>query len=147
MAMKKINIILILIIAAGATFYFIQQQSLDSENKSVIINDHKFTVEIANDSRERAMGLSGRENLCESCGMLFEFPESGKYSFWMQGMMFSLDIIWILDNRIVHIERDIHPDFQESLSPEVEADKVLEINAGKSDEFGIKVGDRILLHN
>lgn len=121
------------------------QRSLVSENRgrSVSINGHKFTVEIADDAKERAKGLGEREKLCDFCGMLFEFSEKEKYSFWMKGMKFPLDIIWISDDRIVYVTKNISSSFKGSINPGIEANRVLEINAGLADEYGIKEGDRI----
>ena len=59
-------------------------------------------------------------------------------------MLFALDIIWIASGKIVHIEKNIKPDLVGTLFPLEKADMVLEINAGKSDEFDIEVGDSIL---
>jgi uncharacterized protein len=75
--------------------------------------------------------------------MLFEFPEKGKRGFWMKGMKFNLDIVWLDDSKIVHIAKNVSCDSKEIIIPEVEADKVLEINAGMADGLGIKAGDEI----
>ena len=57
-------------------------------------------------------------------------------------MRFPLDIIWILDGKIVHIEKNVSEKFSGTLSPQVDADSVLEINAGIVDKIGIKISDK-----
>jgi uncharacterized membrane protein (UPF0127 family) len=75
--------------------------------------------------------------------MLFEFSQSGRYSFWMNDMRFPLDIIWIANGKIAHIEKNVSEKFAGTLIPLSDADRVLEINSGIADKLGVKVGDMI----
>lgn len=112
----------------------------------VAIGEKIIEVEIADTLKKRRQGLSGREKLKENQGMLFVFPKKDYYSFWMKEMKFPIDIIWINDERIVDIVSRASPDeFQlfktyESKKP---ANFVLEINAGFSEIFNIKINDRV----
>lgn len=128
---------------ALVVFYAYEQKIIFSEKKNdkVIINGHAFSVEIADSDQERKSGLGQKKNLCSDCGMLFEFPSSGRYNFWMKDMRFPLDIIWISNNKIVWLEKNVPAEYDQTLSPQVEAQQVLEINAGKVDEFRISLGD------
>lgn len=110
---------------------------------SMTIGNHRMYPEIVSSRKSLEKGLGGRNALCSSCGMLFEFQRAGKYAFWMKNMKFPLDIIWIFQGKIVHIEKNIQPDFVGTLAPLEEADEVLEINAGNVDGLGIKIGDTI----
>ena len=65
-----------------------------------------------------------------------------QYSFWMKDMRFPLDIIWIKNGEVVHVEKNVLENFSGILSPQVDADSVLEINAGNVDKLDIKIGDR-----
>ncbi len=112
-------------------------------SKKIAIKDEPFKVEMAVTDAERMRGLSGRKSLCQKCSMLFIFEKPGNYSFWMKDMLFPLDIIWILDDRIVHIAKDVSPEFKGSIRPENIADKVLEINADLSDKYGLEIGDEV----
>jgi uncharacterized membrane protein (UPF0127 family) len=115
-----------------------------SETKEIKIGENIFQTEIAASAVERRQGLSGREELCENCAMLFLFNEKGWHSFWMKEMKFDLDILWIDKNEIVHIAKNVsRKKEREIIKPNYEADKVLEINAGLADKLGIKTGDRI----
>ena len=105
-------------------------------------------VEIADDPIERGKGFSGREGLQEGWGMLFIFEEPGRYSFWMYGMLFPLDIIWIdMGLRIVHLVENVPPcvNVCEVYEPASEALYVLEVNAGFVGKYGVKVGDTVEL--
>ncbi len=59
--------------------------------------NHILHVLVADSKEERIQGLSYREQIPLD-GMLFIFPSSKKYAFWMKGMSFPLDIIWINEN-------------------------------------------------
>ena len=107
--------------------------------KSVFIGKKIFKAEVVESEHKMQKGLGGRDKLCENCGMLFSFPKDGKYAFWMKDMQFSLDILWILDHKIVHIEKNVQPSFEGILSPVEDADNVLEINAGIIDKAGLNV--------
>lgn len=114
------------------------------------INGHKFKVEVADSQSERNKGLSGREKLASDEGMLFVFDRVDKYPFWMKGLNFPLDFIWISGDKVVDILPNISPPSpgqpDESLiiyQPRVEIDKVLEINGGTAEKLGIKIGDSV----
>jgi uncharacterized membrane protein (UPF0127 family) len=118
----------------------------NSNLKTIKINDTKINIEEAKTPAEKSQGLSDRSSLPANQGMLFYFDTLGNYSFWMKGMNFPLDFIWISGNEIVEINEDIKPsDYQppKSLIPKNEVDKVLEVNAGFSKKNNIKIGDKV----
>ena len=97
--------------------------------------------------------MSGREKLASDEGMLFIFEEVDKYPFWMKGLNFPLDFIWINGDKVVDILPNISPpspgQSDESLTiyqPRVEIEKVLEINGGTAEKLGIKIGDSVKLN-
>ncbi len=113
---------------------------------SVVIDDVKIKVEIADDAAEMAQGLSDRKSLGENHGMLFVFDKPGTPAFWMKDMNFPLDIIWIQGDTIVDIAPNLPPlagDFVSTYSPRVPANYVLEVNAGFAEKHGIKIGDEV----
>ena len=118
----------------------------------VSINDTKIKVDIADTKEKRTKGLGGREKLASDEGMLFVFERQDKYPFWMKGLKFPLDFIWIRDDSVVDIIQNAQiPDegaSDESLPiylPREPIDKVLEVNTGVVDILKIKVGDTIKL--
>jgi len=95
--------------------------------KLIEINGQKFKVETARTLEEKFLGLGQRKDIKNNRGMLFIFPESGEYIFWMKEMRFDLDIIWINDGKIVFIKKNASHNSLELINPGVKADQVLEI--------------------
>ncbi|MDJ0269857.1 MAG: DUF192 domain-containing protein [Aigarchaeota archaeon] len=114
----------------------------------VMVGDVLVRVEIADTPEERIRGLSGRESLKPGWGMLFIFPQEGIYSFWMYGMRFSLDIIWIdEDGYVVYVVEKAPPCKEDgecpSYTPDEEALYVLEVAAGFVEDNNVREGQRI----
>lgn len=80
--------------------------------------------------------------------MLFVFPEARVQHFWMKGMKFPLDIIWIKGGKIVGVEEGAQPTaglaapaiFQSPLP----VDMVLEVLAGEFNRLRLKPGDSVI---
>lgn len=112
----------------------------------VVINKTKVYVEIASHPDSQYQGLSDREKICSDCGMLFVFDKSLPKTFVMRRMKFPLDIIWINNDKIIKIDKNLPP---EGETPTYKydsngiVDKVLEVNAGISDKYEFKIGDSI----
>ncbi|MBI5079459.1 DUF192 domain-containing protein [Candidatus Wolfebacteria bacterium] len=150
------TIFLIVLFVAAVVGFILFKGKQDYEISKIEINGKVFEVEIADTILKKTKGLSGRkclkndEGICpESAeGMLFLFSSPSKRSFWMKDMKFALDIIWINNDRIVDISKNVpSPKGGESpsvVSPSEVADKVLEMAAGSAEKFGIKIGDRLL---
>lgn len=126
-------------------FYFMDLEVFDKSrtedgdwDNKVSVGSCEFRLEFVSDDASRQLGLSNRDSLCDECGMLFEFNNKNTRTFWMKDMRFPIDIIWIEDSRVVAIEKNIPYDFKGTLSSPDSINKVLEINAGKSDECDIK---------
>src|SRR3982750_1449172 len=73
----------------------------DSGPHVTLPDGYTVSVEIAADDETRAQGLMFRDSLREGTGMLFLFPKSGDYPFWMQNTLIPLDITWIDENHKV----------------------------------------------
>jgi len=122
----------------------IQQQA----NKSyLVVNEQKVFVEVMDSVEKRSQGLSGRKSLGQDEGVLFIFPQPGLYSFWMKEMRFNLDFVFIHDQVVVDLIEDVpYPQPKEApqkVKSKAEFDKVLEINAGKIEEWGIEIDDQL----
>ena len=88
-------------------------------------------------------GLGYRQELPAGRGMLFLMPLVTVQDFCMRGMQFPIDIIWIVQGKIVGLEKNIPPEFPGTLSSPRPVNFVLETPAGFADTYGIKVGDRV----
>ncbi len=101
-------------------------------------------IEIADDESKREIGLMGRTIIGEREGMLFVFEEEHYASFWMRNTILPLDIIFIdKTGRIITIHKNTKPFSDDNYSSTGLALLVLEVNAGLTDKYGIKEGDRI----
>lgn len=121
-----------------------------SYQKPLTIGSKKILVALANRDIEYSQGLSDRGQMEENEGMLFDFVDSGLAApqFWMKGMKFDLDIIWIKNNRIIGIAKNVpHPKTEnETLplySPPGDIDMVLEVTSGFSEKNNLKIGDEV----
>ena len=83
-------------------------------------------------------------------GMLFIFPSEGSPSFWMQGVLIPLDLVWI-DGRlnVVGVTANVPPHTGPGSPPLYPPPQpvryVLEVNAGIADELGIGPGSLVEL--
>lgn len=114
---------------------------------TIEINDVKIETEVVKTQAEIQKGLAGRESLDEDKGMLFAFEAPGRYSFWMKGMKFPLDFIWIRDGQVVDLDLNVPIVANGQTPPEYlpleEVNYVLEVKAGFIEEHGIKQGDAV----
>ena len=118
---------------------------------AVIIRNIPFAAEIADTPALRNKGLGYRDQLAANSGMLFVFPNGQASSFWMRGMRFPLDFVWIgADCRVADLtERVPHPEpgapdaTLPLINPTAPAAYTFEINAGEIERFGIEIGDPV----
>jgi uncharacterized membrane protein (UPF0127 family) len=107
-------------------------------------------LELALTSKKKVRGLSEREFLAENQGMLFIFAQPALQAFWMKGMKFPIDFIWLREGVVVGVTENVPPPVAgisenefEIYRPEVPANMVLEVNAGWAARNNIQVGDRL----
>ena len=133
----------------GELSFPIKNSAETSSKSEVKINGITIPVEVAKTDVQRRNGLSNRDNLPEGEGMFFEFVQKDvKPLFWMKDMRFAIDILWINDNKIVQIDKNVQlpetgttDDKLILYIPNQPIDYVLEVTAGFSDENNIDVGD------
>jgi uncharacterized protein len=148
MSLNKIIIIFIIILIGFAAFIFFQFSRAGIPTSKATIGEHTFNVSVARTPEELQKGLSERGSLPQDQGMLFLFDQPGDHAFWMKGMQFPIDIIFINNDTIVSIAKNAQPVEEGNENPPLytsgaQADKVLEINAGLSDKYEFKVGDKV----
>lgn len=163
--MKKfwIQFVVLFLVIMGALYFSYNDNAINSivgnfqplppaETKVLKIGNAVINVEIADTQALRSQGLGGRESLASDSGMLFIFPETKKYQFWMKGLKFPLDFIWIQNGKVVDILKNIPaptPGQSDQSLPLYESvvpvNQVLEVNAGFADFFGIRIGDPVIV--
>lgn len=116
----------------------------------IMIGNIPVTVKLSKTVDEHNKGLSGVTSMPENEGMLFIFPSKARPAFWMKDMIIPLDFIWIADNKVIQIDKDVKaPPFGTTDAnlklylPNELIDHVLEVNAGFSEKNNIKVGDSV----
>ena len=103
-----------------------------------------FQVEIAADEASRQRGLMGRTELAADAGMLFDFHRQVPVAFWMKDTPLPLDMLFIrADGTISTIVTNTTPFSEKPVPSREPVQAVLEINGGRSDELGIKPGDKV----
>ena len=129
-------------------YYFFYSSPKVGGDYTVQIRDAVFAVEVARDALAWERGLSYRDHLPEGRGMLFEFPKSDRYGFWMKDMRFPIDIIWIDAGVVVGFVERAAPDDRVDRTvyyPPKPVASVLEVPAGTVARFGISAGDPLRL--
>jgi hypothetical protein len=122
-------------------------QSFTSEPLTITRADGRiipFTVELALTAAEREQGLMNRDQMPIDHGMLFDFGEARQVLMWMKDTILPLDMVFISRNgSITYIRRDTQPFSEDIIDSRGPVYFVLEINAGLSQEYQLKPGDKV----
>ncbi len=104
-------------------------------------------IELATTTAAQERGLGGRTNVPVGYGMLFVFPKSGFYGFWMKDTLVPLDMFW-LDGQghVVYQARDVATStYPNVFFPSAPAKYVLETAAGFARAHTLATGTPLLL--
>lgn len=146
---KKVFIIFVITACALLGVYlYLRSGSTGTTMTGVQVRlaDTTYRVEVADTVPTQIKGLSGHAPLAADEGMLFVFEGARVQSFWMQGMTFPIDIIWIRDGRVEGFVKDAPVSkglVPAVFSSEVPVNYVLEVPAGSVARTGVKVGDSV----
>lgn len=100
-------------------------------------------VELASTEMQRAQGLMFRQELCENCGMLFDFGETRYVGMWMKNTFVPLSVAYFTeDGTIVNI-RQMQPQTLQSHPSSAPVRFALEMPQGWFKNNNIKAGDTI----
>lgn len=113
--------------------------------EKMTLRDQTFTLEIANTPDTRERGLMYRDEMPKNHGMIFIFDQPGHISFWMKNTRIPLDIIYINDAQMVTGIYTLEPYDERGIHNPPEARFVIELNAGRSREIGLKSGDKVTM--
>lgn len=119
----------------------------DVQQGAVTILGDTFTVSVADTYTQQSIGLAKYDSPDEigADGMLFTFDEEASRTFWMRGMAFPIDIIWIKDGKVVKVSANVEPPKKGDEPAAVDSnplvvDMVLELPAGEALKHGIVPG-------
>ncbi|GAB4339891.1 MAG: hypothetical protein Fur0042_00100 [Cyanophyceae cyanobacterium] len=116
------------------------------------VGDEVLWFEVARTAEQRSRGLMFRTELARDRGMAFFFEPPRSVSFWMKNTLIPLDMVFLRDGVVHHIEANVPPckaDPCPSYGPRSgpPTDLVLELAAGRAAELGIQPGDRLALES
>lgn len=138
-------VILVLVTFAGYQLYDLPtpHPTPHTGPQTVQLAGRSIGVSVADTESSRRQGLGGRLSLGADEGMLFIFPEEGRYAFWMKDMHFSIDILWLKsDGTIVYMAQNVSPEtYPKAFDPHTNARFVLELPAGYTKAYTVRVGD------
>jgi len=140
-----ITLIFVLIAAVFIVGNIFVNDNFEREITKISFNDFVWKIEIVNNFKDRAKGLSGREYLEQRTGLLFVFDKKDFHGIWMKEMNFPIDIIWLDEEfRVTDIKSAATPDsYPEVFKPKTKSLYVLEVNSGEVFESEIKIGDKL----
>ncbi len=146
--MKMVTVfgISLIALALGSAAVVYAQAARPLAVQTLRVGGASFSVEIADTFVSRGRGLSGHAPLKAKQGMLFVFPSPSSGAFWMQGMTFPIDFVWIRNGMVMGVTENARPMSETGYRlyyPPMPVDRVLEINAGMVKKFGVKIGDKV----
>lgn len=104
----------------------------------------ELDIEIADTPYERETGLMYRQSMEANQGMLFIFNGEAQRSFFMKNTYIPLDIIFYSsDSTVVSFHENAQPLDETSIPSNQPAQFILELNAGKVQEWNIETGDKM----
>jgi len=148
---KKWWLIAIITILLGLTYPLVFKKP----TPTAIIGGKTINVELAKTPEDLQKGLMNRNFLAPNSGMLFIFPHSDIWPFWMKNTLIPLDIIWLAPSKVEGIKTivdmttlnpptDINSNTNiPEYSPKSPANYILEVNAGFIKENNLKIGDKV----
>lgn len=144
---KTVPIIIIILVATSFPLWYFfnyQKNKYAEYDTRMDLGGVRIRVDIAKSLTDKYLGLSGRESMCDECGMLFVFDEARVQKFVMRGMKFDLDFVFIANGKVVDIQTEIPKpqgfSLPQNVVSRVPADNVLELNSGFVQENGIQIG-------
>lgn len=116
-------------------------------NNEVTVGNTRIKVNVASTPQKRAQGLSGTKSLKPYDGMIFLFDAPGTYPFWMKDMNYDLDFIFINNDSVVGLKKNVPSPHNNNgeiavvKPPTITA--LIEVPSGFIDRYGIAVGQRV----
>ena len=104
----------------------------------------RFTVEVADDPKERSQGLMFREGMATGAGMLFVYERPQRAVFWMRNTLIPLDMIFADETgTVTRVHENAVPLDETGIDGGEGVQYVLEINGGLASRFGIEPGTEL----
>ena len=143
--------VLAFVVMLGIAYLVLARRASGLPEVTVSFGETRVRAELAVGMVDRARGLSYRDELPEGSGMLFLMGRASRTSFWMQGMRFPIDIVWLREGAVVDVTPEVAPqdgvvaNLLRTYAPQEPADEVLELPAGYAAAHGIVIGSRMIV--
>jgi uncharacterized membrane protein (UPF0127 family) len=111
----------------------------------VKVNQQVHPLEYANTFELRAQGLMHREQMCESCGMLFNFKQIKRAGMWMKNTLIPLDVAFIRADGTITDIKAMQPHDLTTIASSQPVLYAWEMNQGWFAKNAIKVGDTVVI--
>lgn len=144
---KYLAMVSALIIVAVILSNFYLLGNPPREERLIIINQEgesiEINVEIADNEKERTVGLSERSSMPQNSGMLFVFDSDVNHSFWMKDTEIPLSIAFVHENgKIIDIQ-DMRPNSEKLYSSKNSYRYALEVSQSFFENHEITVGCKL----
>lgn len=122
----------------------------DGNTVTVQVDRGSVTAPVAATLASQARGLADTPSLTDQQGMLFVFERSELQEFWMKGVEYPIDIIWIDQETVSEVTPNVQPadpsTADEALpryKPQYPVNRVLEVPAGWAARNNVQPGDPV----
>lgn len=149
----KTKDIIFVVIVLGGLIMFVVQKFLPQDNLvegdvsfvNMTIQEVTVLAEIADTDEARYVGLGNRDSMSSDRGMLFIHEAANRHSYSMRGMRFDLDFIFIHEDKVVDIAKNVAFEYRGRIQGATGYDRVLEVNAGWVRANDIKIRDAVII--
>ena len=88
--------LLVIICAVVGAMVFDHEKTAD-----YFLEGQKYQLLVANNAKEYARGLSGRDEVKNAQGMVFYFSDLRERTFWNKNTYFDLEVYWLKNDQVV----------------------------------------------
>lgn len=152
MNIKTILFSTVLILIAGILVSLYPRPCANFQQATLQTPTKTISIAVADSPEKQSRGLGGCRYIPKNAGMYFPFQPAQNTIFYMKDMLIPIDIIWIKDGEVVRVEKNLPnelantPDANLKTYPSPgEIGAVLEVEAGKAEEYGIAQGSQLNL--
>ena len=110
---------------------------------TVTLGGQELHVFVADDERERSLGLEGYDELEPGQGMLFVFDDLAVRTFAMKEVSFPIDVVFVAEDLTVSAVAPLDPGSTDLVASPGPAPYVIELPQGWAAEQGIGVGSAL----
>ena len=142
------GLVVFVVIGYLLSMTFSAPELVNGKTAKLKLDTATVTVTVAGSDAARSKGLGGRTSLPDGQGLVFVFDSPTQPMFWMKGVSFPIDIIWVNGNTITEVTANVPPapagvpDEQlPKYQPAGPINRAVEVPAGWAAKHNIQPGD------